>query len=329
MADMSARATAAMAAVRKAHGEGSLMALKGNKEQAIAQVETISTGSFTLDRKLGVGGYPRGRIIEIMGQEASGKSTMALHAIAEVQKKGGVCAYIDAEHALDVAYCEALGIDTEALLINQPDNGEQGLEIARTLIESDGFDLIIVDSVAALVPKKELEGEIGDSHMGLQARMMGQALRILTPSISKSKTVLIFINQLRQKIGVTFGSDKTTSGGNALKFYASVRIEVTRIGGLKTGDDNYGNRVKFKVVKNKVAPPLTEGEFDIIFGHGVNRIGEILDYAIEFDIIKKSGAWFSYLGENIGQGRDNTCTYLQENPDVLEDVEAKVIKALG
>lgn len=309
--------------IEKQFGKGSIMRL-GNDEPLVSDIEAISTGSLGLDMALGIGGYPRGRIIEIYGPESSGKTTLTLHAIAEVQKKGGTAAFIDAEHALDVVYARKLGVRTEDLLISQPDTGEQALEIADMLVRSGAVDLVIVDSVAALVPKAEIEGEMGDSHMGLQARLMSQALRKLTGTISKSGTSVIFINQLRMKIGVMFGNPETTTGGNALKFYASVRLDIRRLGAIKEGEQIVGNRTRVKVVKNKIAPPFREVEFDILYGKGVQRTGEILDIGIDLGIIEKSGSWLSYQGEKLGQGRENAKQHLAENPKILDELETKI-----
>lgn len=287
-------------------------------------VEVIPTGSFTLDKALGVGGYPQGRVIEIYGPEASGKTTLTLHLISEAQKLGKTCAFIDAEHALDPSYAKALGVDMDALLVSQPGNAEQALELADTLVKSDVVNLIVIDSVAALVPKAELEGDMGDSHMGLQARLMSQALRKLTAIANEHKCTIVFINQIRQKIGVMFGNPETTTGGNALKFYASVRLDIRRIGAIKKGDENIGNKVRVKVVKNKVAPPFKEAEFDIMFGQGVNKAGEVVDLAEASGILKKSGAWYSFDGTNVGQGRDNTVKALTEDEELFK----QVVKAL-
>ncbi|MES2504091.1 MAG: recombinase RecA [Myxococcota bacterium] len=313
----------AVSSIEKQFGKGSIMRL-GSDEALVADTETISTGSLGLDMALGVGGYPKGRVIEIYGPESSGKTTLTLHAIAEVQKKGGTAAFIDAEHALDVNYARKLGVRTEDLLISQPDTGEQALEIADMLVRSGAVDLVVVDSVAALVPKAEIEGEMGDSHMGLQARLMSQALRKLTGTISRSGTTIIFINQLRMKIGVMFGSPETTTGGNALKFYASVRLDIRRIGAIKNGEQMIGNRTRVKVVKNKVAPPFREVEFDILYGQGILKEGEIIDLGVDLNIIDKSGSWLSYGGQKIGQGRDNARAYFAENPAMLAEIEAKI-----
>lgn len=289
-------------------------------DEQITDVEVIPTGSINLDIALGVGGYPRGRIIEIFGPESSGKTTLAIHAIAEAQKQGGIAAFIDAEHAFDRFYAADLGVDVDNLWISQPDNGEQALEIADQLIRSSAIDILVVDSVAALTPKKEIEGDMGDSNLGLQARLMSQALRKLTSTISKTNTCCIFINQLREKIGVVYGSPETTTGGNALKFYSSVRLDIRKITSLKDGEDVKGNRVRVKIIKNKVAPPFRKAEFDIIFGEGISKTGEILDLAVDNDIIKKSGSWYSYNGTKLAQGRDATKTMLKDNPEVLEEI---------
>ena len=288
------------------------------------EVEAIPTGALSLDIALGIGGVPRGRIIEIFGPESSGKTTLALHIIAEAQKMGGVAAFIDAEHALDPVYARKLGVDIDDLIVSQPDTGEQALEITESLIRSGALDVVVVDSVAALVPKAEIDGDMGDSHMGLQARLMSQALRKLAGAINKSKTVLIFINQLREKIGVMFGNPETTTGGRALKFYASVRMDIRRIENIKQDGEIKGNRVRVKVVKNKVAPPFREAEFDIVYGQGISKEGNILDMAVNLDIVEKAGSWFSYNGERIGQGRENVKKYLKENPEILDDIEGKV-----
>jgi len=306
--------------ITKQFGDGSIMKLgEGHRPD----MELFSAGSVSLDLALG-GGYPKGRVIEIYGPESSGKTTLSLHAIAEIQKTGGTAAFIDAEHALDPSYAKKLGVDTDNLLVSQPDNGEQALEIAETLVRSNAVDLIVVDSVAALVPQAEIDGDMGDSHMGLQARLMSQALRKLTGIISKSKATVIFINQIRMKIGVMFGNPETTTGGNALKFYASVRIDVRRIGQIKIGEEIIGNRTKVKVVKNKVAPPFRIAEFDIMYNQGISKIGDILDLAVDYEIVGKSGAWFDYKEAKIGQGREATKQYLKENPKVLDEIETKV-----
>jgi recombination protein RecA len=295
----------------------------------IEEIEVISTGSVGLDAALGVGGFPKGRIIEIYGPESSGKTTIAIHAIAEAQKNGGIAAFIDAEHAFDRLYAQKLGVDTENLLISQPDNGEQALEIAENLIRSGAIDIIVIDSVAALTPKSEIEGEMGDSKMGLQARLMSQALRKLTGTINKTNCCCIFINQLREKIGVMFGNPETTTGGNALKFYASVRLDIRRTGQLKDGDAVFGNRVKVKVIKNKVAPPFRIAEFDILYGEGISKVGEIIDIGVEMNIIKKSGSWFSYADTKLGQGRDSVKQILADNPELADEIEMKVREELA
>jgi recombination protein RecA len=310
----------AMDQITKQFGDGSIMKL-GDAHKV--DVELISSGSLSVDLALG-GGYPKGRIIEIYGPESSGKTTLSLHAIAEVQRQGGTAAFIDAEHALDPAYAKRLGVDTDNLLVSQPDNGEQALEIAETLVRSNAVDLVVVDSVAALVPQAEIDGDMGDSHMGLQARLMSQALRKLTGIINKSKTTVIFINQIRMKIGVMFGNPETTTGGNALKFYASVRIDIRRTGQIKDGDDIKGNRTKVKVVKNKIAPPFRIAEFDIMYNEGISKTGDVLDLAVQHEIVGKAGAWFDYKDAKIGQGREATKKYLKENPEVLAEIEAKV-----
>ena len=307
--------------LEKSYGKGTVMKLG---DTAIEAIESISTGSLGLDIALGIGGLPKGRVIEIYGPESSGKTTLAIHAIAEAQKKGGIAAFIDAEHAFDKYYAKKLGVDVENLLISQPDNGEQALEIADNLIRSGAIDIIVIDSVAALVPKAEIEGEMGDSKMGLQARLMSQALRKLTGTISKTGCCCIFINQLREKIGVMFGNPETTTGGNALKFYASVRLDIRRISQIKESDEVSGNRVKVKIVKNKVAPPFRIAEFDIMFGQGISKAGEIIDLGVEYEIIKKSGSWFSYGDTKLGQGRDGVKQILLDNPDLMDELEAKI-----
>jgi len=311
----------AIGTIEKAYGKGSIMRL-GDSEQVAVSV--IPTGSLSLDLALGVGGYPRGRIIEIYGPESSGKTTLTLHALAEIQKMGGVAAFIDAEHALDVSYARKLGVNTEELLVAQPDHGEQALEIADTLVRSGAVDMVVVDSVAALVPKAEIEGEMGDSHVGLQARLMSQALRKLTATVHKSNCTLFFINQIRMKIGVMYGSPETTTGGNALKFYSSIRLDIRRVGTIKQGEDPIGNRTRVKVVKNKLAPPFRDCEFDILFGTGISRTGDVLDKGVEAGIVEKSGAWYSAEGERIGQGRENARSYLEEHPEMLATLEAKL-----
>ncbi|MFN8394337.1 MAG: recombinase RecA [Bacteroidia bacterium] len=317
---------ATMDKLEKSFGKGIVMKLS---DQAETDIPVIPTGSLSLDIALGVGGLPRGRIIEIYGPESSGKTTLSLHVIAEAQKRGGLAAFVDAEHAFDRFYAEKLGIDTENLLVSQPDNGEQALEIAENLIRSGAIDVIVIDSVAALVPKAEIEGEMGDSKMGLQARLMSQAMRKLTAAIAKTNCVCIFINQLREKIGVMFGNPETTTGGNALKFYASVRIDIRRIGQLKEGNDITGNRVKVKIAKNKVAPPFKIAEFDITYGEGISKTGEIIDLGAELGIIQKSGSWFSYQGDKLGQGRDAVKALLTDNPELLEDIERKILEKMG
>ncbi|NUB04266.1 recombinase RecA [Azospirillum melinis] len=313
---------AALSQIERAFGKGSIMKL-GAKENLV-ETEVISTGSLGLDIALGIGGLPKGRIIEIYGPESSGKTTLALHAIAQAQKAGGTCAFVDAEHALDPSYARKLGVNIDELLISQPDAGEQALEIADTLVRSGAIDVLVVDSVAALVPRAELEGEMGDSHVGLHARLMSQALRKLTGSISKSNCLVIFINQIRLKIGVMFGNPETTTGGNALKFYASVRLDIRRIGSIKDRDTVVGNQTRVKVVKNKMAPPFRVVEFDIMYGEGVSKVGELLDLGIQASVVDKSGAWFSYDGTRIGQGRENAKTYLRNNPEMADAIEAKI-----
>ncbi|MDK6863015.1 MULTISPECIES: recombinase RecA [Nosocomiicoccus] len=310
----------------KMFGKGAVMKLGDDPGR---KVKTTSSGSITLDRALGVGGYPQGRIIEIYGPESSGKTTVALHAIAEVQRQGGIAAFIDAEHALDPVYAKNLGVDIENLYLSQPDHGEQGLEIAEAFVRSGAVDIVVIDSVAALTPKAEIEGEMGDTHVGLQARMMSQALRKLSAAISKSNTTAIFINQIREKVGVMFGNPETTPGGRALKFYSSVRLEVRRAEQLKLGQDIVGNRTKIKVVKNKVAPPFRVAEVDIMYGQGISRTGELLDLGVEYDIVDKSGAWYSYNGERLGQGKENAKEYLTNNPEVLEEINDKLRNELG
>mgnify|MGYP001463754126 CR=1 FL=1 len=311
----------AMSQIEKQFGKGSVMKLGEFKAM---EVEAIPTGALSLDMALGIGGVPRGRIIEVFGPESSGKTTLALHIVAEAQKMGGDAAFIDAEHALDPVYAKKLGVDIDNLIVSQPDTGEQALEITESLVRSGALDVIVVDSVAALVPKAEIDGDMGDSHMGLQARLMSQALRKLTGALNKTKTVLIFINQLREKIGVMFGNPETTTGGRALKFYASVRLDIRKIENIKQDGEVKGNRVRVKVIKNKVAPPFREAEFDVVYGEGISKAGNILDMAVNLDIIEKSGSWFSYNGERIGQGRENVKRYLKENPKLLEEVESKV-----
>ena len=318
----------ALSTIEKQFGKGSIMKL-GEGQNLIHDVPVISTGSLSLDIALGVGGLPRGRVVEIFGPESSGKTTLTLHAIAEAQKQGGVAAFIDAEHALDVDYARKLGVKTEDLLISQPDTGEQALEIADMLVRSGAVDLLVIDSVAALVPRAEIEGEMGDSHMGLQARLMSQALRKLTGNLSKSKTTLIFINQIRMKIGVMFGNPETTTGGNALKFYSSVRLDIRRIAALKSGEDVIGNRTRVKVVKNKVAPPFKEVEFDILYGEGISREGDMLDLASDKGIVEKSGTWYTYGTERIGQGRENARQWFKEHPEAFEKVRRTVLEKAG
>jgi recombination protein RecA len=315
-----------MEKIDKTYGKGAIMRMGDN---AIEDIPTISTGSLSLDIALGVGGLPRGRVIEIYGPESSGKTTLAIHAIAEAQKAGGIAAIIDAEHAFDRSYAEKLGVDTENLLISQPDNGEQALEITDQLIRSSAIDLIVIDSVAALTPKAEIEGEMGESKMGLQARLMSQALRKLTANINRTNTTCIFINQLREKIGVMFGNPETTTGGNALKFYASVRLDIRRIGQIKDGDEINGNHTRVKVVKNKVAPPFRKAEFDIIYGEGISKTGEIIDLGVNYNIIKKSGSWFSYGDTKLGQGREGVRKLLIDNVELAEELEAKIIEAIN
>jgi recombination protein RecA len=317
----------AVGQIEKQFGKGSIMRL-GQKD-AIAQIPAISTGAVSLDYALGIGGMPRGRVIEIFGPESSGKTTLALQVIAEAQKTGGMAAFVDAEHALDAQYARKLGVDLDNLLVSQPDNGEQALEIVEVLVRSGGVDVVVVDSVAALVPRAEIEGEMGEAQMGLQARLMSQALRKLTGIVSKSKTCLIFINQLREKIGVMFGNPETTTGGRALKFYASVRIDIRRIGAIKDGDSVVGGRTRVKVVKNKVAPPFREAEFDVMYGEGISREGDLLDLAVDRRIVEKSGTWFAFSGERLGQGRENVKQFLKENPATFKSIEEKVRKELG
>jgi recombination protein RecA len=312
--------------IEKTYGKGAIMKMG---DTPIEEIEVISTGSVGLDAALGVGGFPKGRVIEIYGPESSGKTTLAIHAIAEAQKSGGIAAFIDAEHAFDRSYAQKLGVDTENLLISQPDNGEQALEITENLIRSGAIDIIVIDSVAALTPKSEIEGEMGDSKMGLQARLMSQALRKLTGTINKTNCCCIFINQLREKIGVMFGNPETTTGGNALKFYASVRLDIRRIGQLKDGDSIFGNRVKVKVIKNKVAPPFRIAEFDILYGEGISKLGEIIDIGVDLNIIKKSGSWFSYGDTKLGQGRDSVKQILADNPELSDEIETKVREELS
>ena len=318
----------AVSQIEKQFGKGAIMKL-GEGAHAAQDVQALPTGSLGLDLALGIGGVPRGRVIEIYGPESSGKTTLALHLIAEAQKRGGICAFVDAEHALDVGYAHKLGVKTEDLLISQPDHGEQALEIADTLVRSGAIDVLVIDSVAALVPRAEIEGDMGDPQMGLQARLMSQALRKLTGTISKSKTIVVFINQIRMKIGVVFGNPETTTGGNALKFYASVRLDIRRVGAIKHGDEVIGNRTKVKVVKNKVAPPFRDVEFDILYGAGISKEGELLDIAAEHGIIEKTGAWYAYDGDRIGQGRENARDFLREHPQVAAAIEARVREKFG
>jgi len=317
----------ALGQIEKQFGKGSIMRL--GEDTAPPDVRTISTGALSLDLALGVGGVPRGRVLEIFGPESSGKTTLALHIIAEAQKKGGIAAFVDAEHALDIHYARKLGVKTDDLLVSQPDTGEQALEIAEVLVRSGAIDVLVVDSVAALVPRAEIEGEMGDSHMGLQARLMSQALRKLTGTISKSRCCVIFINQIRMKIGVMFGNPETTTGGNALKFYASVRLDIRRIAALKQGQDVIGNRTRVKVVKNKVAPPFKEAEFDIMYGTGISREGDLIDLGVDCGVVDKSGAWFSYREERIGQGRENAKQFLVEHPETAEAIEQQIRQHFG
>jgi len=316
----------ALTQVERQFGKGSIMKL-GSKE--IIAVPVISTSSLALDKALGIGGLPRGRVVEIFGPESSGKTTLALHVVAEAQKKGGIAAFIDAEHALDIGYARKMGVNCDDLLVSQPDTGEQALEITDMLVRSGALDIIVIDSVAALVPRAEIEGEMGDSHMGLQARLMSQALRKLTGTIGKTMTTVVFINQIRMKIGVVFGNPETTTGGNALKFYASVRLDIRRTGAIKEGQETVGNRTRVRVVKNKMAPPFTEAEFDITYGEGISRTGDLMDVAAEAGIIDKSGSWYSYEGERIGQGRENVKRFLKENPDIYDSIYQKAREAMG
>ncbi len=329
MSDLEKRKRAiemAVAQIERQFGKGSIMKLGGERD---VNVPVIPSGSLAMDAALGVGGFPRGRVIEIYGPESSGKTTVALHAIAEAQKAGGTAAFIDAEHAMDAGYARRLGVNVDELLVSQPDSGEQALEIAEVLVRSGAVDILVVDSVAALVPRAELEGEMGDSHVGLQARLMSQALRKLTGIVSKSRTCLIFINQIREKIGVMFGNPETTTGGRALKFYASVRLEVRRVGNIRDGEENVGSRTKAKVVKNKLAPPFKEAEFDIVYGEGISREGELLDLAVDHRIVEKSGSWFSYGKERLGQGRENAKLFLRDHAEIAAEIEQKVREALG
>ena len=325
--DKSKALDAALSQIERAFGKGSIMRLGKTKTEL--EIETVSTGSLGLDIALGVGGLPRGRIVEIYGPESSGKTTLALHTVAEAQRKGGICAFVDAEHALDPVYARKLGVNVDDLLISQPDAGEQALEITDTLVRSGAVDVVVVDSVAALVPRAELEGEMGDALPGLQARLMSQALRKLTASINKSKTMVIFINQIRMKIGVMYGSPETTTGGNALKFYSSVRLDIRRVGAIKDRDEVIGNQTRVKVVKNKLAPPFKQVEFDIMYGEGVSKVGELIDLGVKAGVVEKSGAWFSYDSQRIGQGRENAKTFLRSNPDVAASIEAAVRQNSG
>ncbi len=316
----------AMSQIERQFGKGSIMKLGS---RPLVDIPTISTSSIALDRALGIGGFPRGRVVEIYGPESSGKTTLALHAVANAQKQGGIAAFIDAEHALDEVYARRLGVNCDELLVSQPDTGEQALEIADMLLRSGAIDVIVIDSVAALVPRAEIEGEMGDAHMGLQARLMSQALRKLTGTIGKTNTCLIFINQIRMKIGIVFGNPETTTGGNALKFYASVRLDIRRLASIKNGQDVVGNRTKVKVVKNKMAPPFKEAEFDIMYGEGISTIGDMLDVGVEAGIVEKSGAWYSFNGERIGQGRENVKSFLKDNPDVCATLNQRVRESVG
>jgi len=316
----------AMAQISKAHGEGAVMKMS---DRAAMKVEVVSTGALALDIALGIGGLPRGRVTEIFGPESSGKTTLAMHVVAEAQRNGGICAFIDAEHALDPTYAAAIGVDVDELLISQPDTGEQALEITDMLIRSGAIDVVVIDSVAALTPRAEIEGEMGDTHVGLQARLMSQALRKLTANLNKTNTICIFINQLREKIGVMFGSPETTPGGRALKFYSSVRIDIRRIETIKDGAEMTGSRTRTKIVKNKVSPPFKQAEFDIMYGKGISREGSLLDVGVELGLIKKSGAWFTYEGEQLGQGRENAKTFLTENPEILVEIDERVRTELG
>ena len=325
--DKSKALAAALAQIEKQFGKGSIMKMDGSHQDE--NLEVISTGSLGVDLALGVGGLPRGRIVEIFGPESSGKTTLCLETIAQCQKNGGVCAFIDAENAFDPIYARKLGVKVEELMVSQPDTGEQALEICDMLVRSGGVDMVVIDSVAALVPKAEIEGDMGDSHVGLQARLMSQALRKLTGHIKKTNTLVVFINQIRMKIGVMFGSPETTTGGNALKFYASVRLDIRRTGQIKKGDDVIGNETKVKVIKNKVAPPFRQAEFDILYGEGVSWEGELIDLGVKYDIVEKSGAWYSYNGAKIGQGKDNVRVWLKENPDVANELDSKIRAAAG
>ena len=324
--DKSKAVDSAMSQIERQFGKGSIMKLGS---RPIVDIPVISTGSIALDRALGIGGFPRGRVVEVYGPESSGKTTLALHAVANAQRKGGIAAFIDAEHALDEAYARRLGVNCDELLVSQPDTGEQALEIADMLLRSGAIDVIVIDSVAALVPRAEIEGEMGDAHMGLQARLMSQALRKLTGTIGKTNTCLIFINQIRMKIGIVFGNPETTTGGNALKFYASVRLDIRRMGAIKNGQDVVGNRTKVKVVKNKMAPPFKEAEFDIMYGEGISTVGDLVDIGVEAGIVEKSGAWYSFNGERIGQGRENAKSFLKDNADILATLSQRVREAVG
>ncbi|MCU0267694.1 MAG: recombinase RecA [Acidimicrobiales bacterium] len=316
----------ALSQIEKQYGKGSVMKMG---EKGTMRVETIPTGALALDLALGVGGLPRGRVVEIFGPEASGKSTLAMHVVAEAQRNGGVCAYIDAEHAMDPVYAKAIGVDVDELLISQPDTGEQALEIADMLIRSGALDVVVIDSVAALTPRAEIEGEMGDTHVGLQARLMSQALRKLTANLNKSNTIAVFINQLREKIGVMFGSPETTPGGRALKFYSSVRLDIRRVESIKDGGEVVGNRTKVKVVKNKVAPPFKQCEFDIMYGRGISREGSLLDVGVDLGIVRKSGAWYTYEGEQLGQGRENAKVFLAENPEIMVEISDRILQEVG
>jgi len=326
MSDKEKALETALSQIERQFGKGTVMRMG---DQATVAVEVVPSGSLALDAALGIGGYPRGRVIEIYGPESSGKTTLALHAIAEAQKLGGTCAFVDAEHALDISYAGKLGVQVDDLLVSQPDSGEQALEVVDMLTRSGALDIIVVDSVAALTPKAELDGDMGDSHMGLQARLMSQALRKLTGSISRSKTLIIFINQIRMKIGVMFGNPETTTGGNALKFYASVRLDIRRTGAIKKGDEVLGNETRVKVLKNKMAPPFKQARFSIMYGEGISHAGEILDMGVEHNLVNKSGAWYAIGTERIGQGRENAITFLREHPDMMDDIEAKLRDELG
>jgi recombination protein RecA len=316
----------AVSQIEKQYGKGAVMKMSDKGDMAI---ETVPTGALALDLALGVGGLPRGRVVEIYGPESSGKSTLAMHAVAEAQRNGGICAYIDAEHAMDPVYAKAIGVDIDELLISQPDTGEQALEITDMLVRSGALDIVVIDSVAALTPRAEIEGEMGDTHVGLQARLMSQALRKLTANLNRTKTICIFINQLREKIGVMFGSPETTPGGRALKFYSSVRLDIRRIESIKDGAEVVGNRTRVKVVKNKVAPPFRQAEFDIMYGRGISREGSLLDVGVDLGLVKKSGAWFTYEGEQLGQGRENAKSFLADNPEIMVDVSERILAQVG